>query len=99
MRNSFLKAVTSSFAGVALIVSLGTSPTLARDGGGHGGGGGMAFRGGSGFHEGVGFHSSVGFHPYSGFHSHSHFFGGYNACVNAYNQPGNPTYPANYSCW
>jgi len=34
MRNSTLKAVTASFAAVAMIVSLGTSPVLARGGGG-----------------------------------------------------------------
>ena len=39
MRNSTLKAVAGSLAAVVLVVSLGTSPVLARGGGGgHGGG-------------------------------------------------------------
>ena len=50
MRNSTLNAVTASFAAVAMIVSLGTSPALARGGGGGGGMG--AFHGGGGFHSG-----------------------------------------------
>src|SRR5258708_7184482 len=34
MRNSTLRAITASVAAVAMIVSLGTSPVLARGGGG-----------------------------------------------------------------
>ena len=51
MRNSTWKAVTVSFAAVALVVSLGTSsPVLARGGGGGGGGhGGGGFGGGHSF--------------------------------------------------
>lgn len=95
MRNLFLKAVTAaaSFAAVGImIVSLGTSPALARGGGGHGRGGGMASPGGSAFHTGG------GFHPNGGHHGHSHLFGSYNACANPNFQPVNPTYPPNYSC-
>jgi hypothetical protein len=61
MRNSTLKTVAGSLAAVTVIVSLGTSPVLARGGGGGGhGGGGIHFsRGG-----GVGmFQGGSGFHP------------------------------------
>jgi hypothetical protein len=60
MRNSTWKAVTVSFAAVALVVSLGTSsPTLARGGGGGGGFGGGGF-GGGGFRAGGGFGGGFG---------------------------------------
>lgn len=95
MRNSTLNAVTASFAAVAMIVSLGTSPVLARGGGGgmgafHGGGGGMG-----GFHGGGGFHSRSAWN--GGFHGHRGYVGGYDACmVNPYYQWRNSTYP--YTC-
>jgi hypothetical protein len=100
MHNSTSKTVAASLAALAVIVSLGTSPVLARGGGGHGGG----FGAGGGIHVGGGggaFHGGGGFHPggqmYSGYHGHNHFYGGYNACaVNPFNQLVNPTYP--YSC-
>ena len=101
MRNSTWKAVTVSFAAVALVVSLGTSsPVLARGGGGGGGGhggggfgGGHAFAGG-GFHEG-GLHAGrEGNHR---FHGHGNGFDNYNACVaSPFYLFGNPIYP--YSC-
>ncbi len=104
MRNSTLNAVTASFAAVAMIVSLGTSPVLARGGGGgmgafHGGGGGMGgFHGGGGmggFHGGGGFHSRSAWN--GGFHGHRGYVGGYDACVvNPYYQWRNSTYP--YTC-
>jgi hypothetical protein len=37
MRNSTFRAITASVAAVAMILSVGTSPVLARGGGGHGG--------------------------------------------------------------
>ena len=58
MRNSTLRAITASVAAVAMIVSVGTSPVLARGGGGHGGAGGVRAGGG-----GHGFHAGGGFHP------------------------------------
>jgi hypothetical protein len=92
MRNSTLKAVTASFAAVAMIVSLGTSPVLARGGGGHFGGGGLHV-GGGGHFGGGGFHVGGGFHRGGGFHGHSGFYGGYSACVpNPFYQSGNPLY-------
>ena len=109
MRNSTLKAVTASLAAVAMIVSLGTSPVLARGGGGGGHFGGGGFHVGGGFGGashlgggdlgGGGFHVGGGFHPggqmYSGLHGHRRFYGGYNACVTT-----NPPYPYyNYSCY
>ena len=73
MRNSTLRAITASVAAVAMIVSVGTSPVLARGGGGgHAGGvraGGVGFHGGGGFHAGGGFHPG-GFHP--GGHTYAH---------------------------
>ena len=60
MRNSPWRAIAASVAAVAMMVSLGTSPVLARGGGGgHGGG---IHVGGGGFHGG-GFHAGGGFHP------------------------------------
>jgi hypothetical protein len=47
MRNSTFRAITASVAAVAMILSVGTSPVLARGGGGHAGAGG-------GFHAGGG---------------------------------------------
>jgi hypothetical protein len=67
MRNSTLRAITASVAAVAMIVSVGTSPVLARGGGGHGGGGGVHVGGG---HVGGGFHAGGGFHP--GGHTYAH---------------------------
>src|SRR6202795_4577395 len=40
MRTSTFRKITASFAALAVIVSLGSSPVLARGGGGGGGGGG-----------------------------------------------------------
>ena len=93
MRNSTLKAVTASFAAVAMIVSLGTAPALARGGGGgHGGGG--AFHGGE--FGGGGFHAGgqmSGGYDGHGFYGHPRYRGYYNACVpNTYDQSGNPGY-------
>jgi hypothetical protein len=90
MRASTFRKITASFAALAVIVSLGTSPVLARGGGGGGHfGGGGTFIGGGGFHAGGfgrgGFHS--GGRMYGGAYSHHPFYGGYNACVvNPYNQ-------------
>ena len=90
MRTSTFSKITASFAALAVIASLGTSPVLARGGGGGGHfGGGGTFIGGGGFHAG-GF-GGGGFHPggrmYGGAYSHHPFYGGYNACVvNPYNQ-------------
>ena len=97
MRNSTWKAVTVSFAAVALVVSLGTSsPVLARGGGGgHGGGGfggGHSFSGGDRAGGGFGGRAFAGggFHEGGGFHAGregNHRFRGngrfdnYNACV------------------
>jgi len=97
MRNSTLNAVTASFAAVAMIVSVGISPALARGGGGGGTG---AFHGG-GFHVGGGLHSGGGFHSDGawsrGFHGYGGVLGGYNACMaNPYNQFRNST--SLYSC-
>jgi hypothetical protein len=90
MRASTFRKITAVFAALAVIVSLGTSPVLARGvgGGGHMGGG-RTFIGGGGFHAG-GF-GRGGFHPggrmYGGAYGHHRFYGGYNACVvNPYNQ-------------
>jgi hypothetical protein len=104
MRNSTFKTVAASLAALAVIISLGTSPVLARGGGGHGGGfGGGGFGAGGGIHFGGGgtFHGGEGLHPggqiYSGRHDHNHFYGGYYACtLNPLNQLVNPTYP--YPC-
>ena len=83
MRNSTLRAITTSVAAVAMIVSVGTSPVLARGGGGHGGGvhvGGGGFRGGGGFHAGGGFHPggrayARGYHR--GYYGGGYYGGGY----------------------
>ncbi len=93
MRNSTLKTVGASLAAVAVIVSLGTSPVLARGGGGHGdfGGGGIHF-GGGGFHSGGGYHMGGTWN--GGYHARNHYYSGYGACtVNPVNQL---TYP--YTC-
>jgi hypothetical protein len=95
MRNSTLRAIAASIAAVAMIVSVGTSPVLARGGGGgHGGGGGIHV-GGGGLHGGGGFHSGGGFHP--GGHTYAHdyhrgyygggyygggYYGGYGCAAN-----------------
>ena len=95
MRNSTFQAVTASFAAVAIIVSLGTSPVFARGGGGGGGG----IHTGGGFHGG-GFHS--GGAGYGGFRGDHRFYGGgynsgYNTCVvNPYYTWRNSAYP--YTC-
>ncbi|HEY3623381.1 MAG TPA: hypothetical protein VGL12_13515 [Roseiarcus sp.] len=97
MRNSTWKAVTVSFAAVALVVSLGTSsPVLARGGGGGGGHGGGGFGGGHSFggggfraggghaFAGGGFHDGRGFHEGREGRHRFHGNGGfdnYNACV------------------
>ena len=53
MRTSTFRKITASFAALAVIVCLGTSPVLARGGGGGGHfGGGGTFIGGGGFHAG-----------------------------------------------
>jgi hypothetical protein len=109
MRNSTLKAVAGSLAAVVLVVSLGTSPVLARGGGGHGGGGGGVHFGGGGFggggfHLGGGFRADGGFHPgggyrvggNGGYYGHSHDYGGYDACALNPFYLLNPGYP--YSC-
>ena len=50
MRTSTFRKIAASFAALAVIVSLGTSPVLARGGGGGGHfGGGGTFIGGGGF--------------------------------------------------
>jgi hypothetical protein len=101
MRTSTFRKITASFAALAVIASLGTSPVLARGGGGGGHfGGGGTFIGGGGFHAG-GF-GGRGFHPggrmYGGAYNHHRFYGGYNACVvNPYNQwPNQYSWP--YTC-
>jgi len=86
MRNSTLRAITASVTAVAMIVSLGTSPVLARGGGGgHAGG----IHVGGGFHAGGGLHPGGGFHPggYAGLHGYhrgyygsGYYGGGYYAC-------------------
>ena len=78
MRNSTLRAITASVAAIAMIVSVGTSPVLARGGGGgHAGG---FHVGGGGFHEGGGFHAG-GFHPgghtYARGYHRGYYGGGY----------------------
>jgi hypothetical protein len=101
MHASTFRKITASFAALAVIVSLGTSPVLARGGGGGGHfGGGGTFIGGGGFHAG-GF-GGGGFHPggrmYGGAYSHHRFYGGYNACVvNPYYQWPNQ-YSSPYTC-
>ena len=109
MRASTFRKITASFAALAVIVFLGTSPVLGRGGGGggHFGGGGTLMGGGFG---GGGFHAGGfggrGFHPggrmYGGAYSHQRFYGGYNACVvNPYNQgpnPANSQYSWPYMC-
>jgi hypothetical protein len=86
MRNSTLKAVTASLAAVAMIVSLGASPVLARGGSGGGGHGGAGFGAGGfggGGHfggdlpGGGGFHAGGGFHPGGGFYAGRQMSGGY----------------------
>jgi hypothetical protein len=78
MRNSTLGAFTVSIAAVAMIVSVGTYPVLARGGGGHGGAGGIRTGGG---HAGGGFHASGGFHPggraYARDYHRGYYHGGY----------------------
>jgi hypothetical protein len=100
LRTSTFRKITASFAALAVIVSLGTSPVLARGGGGGGHFGGGTFIGGGGFHAG-GF-GRGGFHPggrmYGGAYSHHRFYGGYNACVvNPYYQWPNQ-YSSPYTC-
>src|SRR3984885_15209012 len=78
MRNSTLRAITASVAAVAMIVSVGTSPVLARGGGGGHAGGVRA--GGGGFHAGGGFHPggrafSRGYHR--GYYGGGYYGGGY----------------------
>jgi hypothetical protein len=73
MRNSTLRAITASVAAVAMIVSLGTSPVLARGGGGGHAGGVRA--GGGGFHAGGGFHP--GGHTYAHDYHRGYYGGGY----------------------
>ena len=73
MRASTFRKITASFAALAVIVFLGTSPVVARGGGGGGHmGGGGTFIGGGGFHAGGfgrgGFHS--GGRMYGGAYSH-----------------------------
>jgi hypothetical protein len=86
MRNSTLRAITASVTAVAMIVSLGTFPVLARGGGGHFGG---IRVGGGGFHAGGGFHSG-GFHPgghmyahgyHRGYYGGGYYGGGYDVCA------------------
>jgi hypothetical protein len=108
MRNSTLKGIAASIAAVALVASLGTSPVLARGGGGGGGhgggfGGGGSF-GGGGIHMGGGGFGGGGFHPgggyrvgggwHGGYHGDNRYYGGYNACTN--NLLDQLIYP--YSC-
>jgi hypothetical protein len=98
MRNSTLKAVAGSLAAAVLVVSLGTSPALARGGGHGGGGGGVHFGGGGfgggGFHPGGGYRVGGGGH--GGYYGHNHDYGGYNACALNPFYLSNPGYP--YSC-
>jgi uncharacterized membrane protein len=82
MRNSTLRAITASVTAVAIIVSLGTFPVLAR-GGGRGHFGGIRV-GGGGFHAGGGFHP--GGHMYAhgyhrGYYGGGYYGGGYDACA------------------
>ena len=72
MRNSALRAITASVAAVAMIVSVGTSPVLARGGGGHAGG---IRVGGGGFHAGGGFRP--GGHTYARGYHRGYYGGGY----------------------
>jgi hypothetical protein len=92
MRASTFRKINASFATLAVIVFLGTSPVQARGGGGGGrfGGGGTLMGGGFGGVHAGGF-GGRGFHPgarmYGDAYSHHRFSGGYNACaVNPYNQ-------------
>jgi hypothetical protein len=78
MRNSTLRAITASVAAVAMIVSVGASPVLARGGGGGHAGGVRA--GGGGFHAGGGFHPggrtyAHGYHR--GYYGGGYYGGGY----------------------
>jgi hypothetical protein len=75
MRNSTLRAITASVAAVAMIVSVGTSPVLARGGGGGHAGGFHVGRGG--FHGGGGFHAGGGFHPGGRTYAHGYHRGYY----------------------
>jgi hypothetical protein len=75
MRNSTLRAITASVAAVAMIVSVGTSPVLARGGGGGHAGGVRA--GSGGFHGGGGFHAGGGFHPGGRTYAHGYHRGYY----------------------
>ena len=75
MRNSTLRAITASVAAVAMIISVGTSPVLARGGGGGHAGGVRA--GGGGFHAGGGFHPGAGFHPSGRAYAHGYHRGYY----------------------
>jgi hypothetical protein len=95
MRNSTLKAVAESLAAVVLVVSLRTSPALARGGGGHGGAGvhfGGGGFGGGGFHPGGGYR--VGGN--GGYYGHNHEYGGYNACALNPFYLSNPGYPYSF---
>ena len=71
MRNSTLRAITASVAAVAMIVSVGTSPVLARGGGGGHAGGVRA--GGGGFHGGHTY--AHGYHR--GYYGGGYYGGGY----------------------
>jgi uncharacterized membrane protein len=76
MRNSTLRAITASVTAVAMIVSLGTSPVLARGGGGgHAGG---IHVGGGGFHAG-GHMYAHGDHR--GYYGGGYYGGGYYGCA------------------
>ncbi len=80
MRNSTLRAITASVAAVAMIVSVGTSPVLARGGGGGHAGGVRRRRQGGGFHAGGGFHPggrtfARGYHR--GYYGGGYYGGGY----------------------
>jgi hypothetical protein len=80
MRNSTLRAITASVTAVAMIVSLGTFPALARGGGGHAGG----IHVGGGFHAGGGFHP--GGHTYArgyrrGYYGGGYYGGSYDTCA------------------
>ena len=68
MRASTFRKITAPFAALAVIVFLGTSPVVARGGGGGHMGGGGTFIGRGGFHAG-------GF-ARGGFHSGGRMYGG-----------------------
>jgi hypothetical protein len=82
MRNSTLKAVTASLAAVAVIISLGTFPVMARGGGGGHFSSGMATLPGGGFHSGG--DGTAAFAATTTFYG-----GGYSACApNPFSQLG-----------